>query len=84
MEIVKDQIEKAFNYRGHVAVEIDGGERIEGFLYNRQFDEGYIEIIPKDSEVRRRIDISMIRSVALTGKDCAETFDQYKKRTDLP
>ena len=80
---LKSQIEKAFNYRGHVTVRLSEGEAsaVEGFLFNRQWDRGYIEIIPKNTEERRKIAFEEIRSIELTGKDHAEKYPDFMDRT---
>lgn len=84
---LKKQVEAAFSYRGHVTVTLKDGVRVEGYLYNRVFDnpkmpeDNFIELIVKDSDARRRIPLAGIASVALTGKNHAETFAQYSERT---
>ena len=78
---LKNQIEKAFNYRGHVTVTLSFGDPVEGFLFNRQWDRRFIELIPKNTEERRKIAFEDIRRVELTGKDHAETHADFMKRT---
>lgn len=77
-----EQVEKGFNYRGHVTVETMEGERLECYLFNRQIEQGYIEVFAKNSDTPRRFEISDLKAITLTGKDHAETFDQFQKRTD--
>ena len=75
---VAEQIEAAFDYRGHVTLTLKDGRSIEGFLYNRELapmkGEPYVELIPKDSEQRLRFPAADVRGVALTGKDFAAPF----------
>lgn len=77
-EELRAQIEAAFNYRGHVTISLTGGEKIEGFLFNRRFPdpgvdpEGFIEIFPKGLDERRRYALGMLQSIALTGEDAAK------------
>ena len=74
---LKRQIESAFDYRGHVTVTLKDATSVEGYLFNRQFAdakhviEGYVDLIPKNKDERRRILIADIASIALTGEDCA-------------
>ncbi|MFH1725676.1 MAG: hypothetical protein ABII00_13790 [Elusimicrobiota bacterium] len=81
------QIEAAYDYRGHVTITLAGGERLEGFVYNRVQahpkppDGGFIEVFLKDSDASRRLRISEIRSIELTGKDHAESYEQFLDRT---
>ena len=75
---VAAQIDAAFDYRGHVTVALGDGTKIEGFLFNRELapskGEAYIEIIPKDTDERRRIPADAVVGVTLTGKDFASPF----------
>ncbi len=81
-EIVK-QIDAAFDYRGHVTVSFEDGTTIVGYLFNRELSpmngDAYIEIIPKDTDERRRFPASEVKSVAITGKDFAAPFVPQKK-----
>lgn len=75
---VAAQIDEAFDFRGHVTVTFTDGKTVEGFLFNRELQpfkgEAYIEVIPKDSDERRRFPAESVESVALTGKDFAVPF----------
>ena len=70
---VAKQIDEAFDYRGHVTITFNDGGVIVGYLFNRELvpmkGEAYIEIIPKDTDERRRFSASEVKSVAITGKD---------------
>jgi hypothetical protein len=72
------QIDAAFDYRGHVTLVLEGGETVEGFLFNRELaplrGEPYVEVLRKDSEERLRFPAARVRSVAMTGKDFAQPF----------
>ena len=80
---LKNQIEEAFNYRGHVTVTLTEGKdsAVEGFLFNRQWDQGFIEIIPKNTDEKRKIAFTEISSIELTGKNHAEAHSDFMKRT---
>jgi hypothetical protein len=73
-EALRAQIEAAYDYRGHVTVTLKDGKTVEGFLYNREFEnprvaeDHFVELMLKDSEERRRLKIEEISSVALTGQ----------------
>jgi hypothetical protein len=73
------QIEAAFDYRGHVTITLKDGERVVGYVYNRQFahprlrEAPFIEIFLTGSGERRRFAIDAIHAVELTGKDYAAT-----------
>lgn len=75
---VAQQIEAAFDFRGHVTVTLQDGRVIEGYLYHRNLDERFgepcIEMFPKDKDERLVVAAQSIRSIALTGKDFASAF----------
>ena len=81
------QIETAFDYRGHITLNFQDGSKLEGYLYNRDFggpkskEAPYVELILKEKDERKKFPISSLKSVELSGKDYAETFEEGKKRT---
>jgi hypothetical protein len=88
---VNRQIEAAFDYRGHVTIALKTGERLEGYVFNRQFahpklkEEPYIEVFLAGSGAPRKLAIATIASIALTGKDYAsEATQSAAPRHDTP
>jgi hypothetical protein len=87
-EELKNQIEAAYDYRGHVTVHLNDGSKVEGFLYNRQFPEPlfkgdpFIDLFLKGSGDARRLPLSSLRSIELTGEDCAagKSYEDYLKK----
>ncbi len=85
-EELHQQIEAAYDYRGHVTVAFKSGETLEGFVSNRQFsnpklpEDNFIEIFPKGKDELKRFKIAEIAAIELTGKDFAETFAQSSER----
>lgn len=85
---LKRQIEAAYDFRGHVTVQFKDGSSVEGFLFNRQFDnpklpeDNFVELLLKGGGQRKRYPIAGIESVALTGEDAAagKSFEDYQKR----
>ena len=85
---LKKQIEAAFDFRGHVTVTLATGEAVDGYLFNRQYDnpklkeDNFIELMLKGSAERRRIPLEAVRSVAITGEDCAagNSYEDYLKK----
>jgi hypothetical protein len=71
------QIEAAFDYRGHVTITLKSGERVVGYMYNRQFvhpqlrEPPFLEMFLAGSGERRKFSLDGIDAVALTGKDYA-------------
>ena len=80
---VAEQIEAAYDYRGHVTLALNDGSVVEGFLFNRENaplkGEPYVEILRKESDERLRFAAKDVKSVALTGKDFAMPFVPPKK-----
>jgi hypothetical protein len=79
---LREQVDKAFDFRGHVTLTLDDGSSVEGYLYNRDFERGYLDVFVKNSDERRRLELSRLRAVALTGEDCAagKSYDDYMKK----
>jgi hypothetical protein len=80
---VAEQIEVAYDYRGHVTLTLNDGKVVEGFLFNREVTplkgEPYVEMMIKDSDARVRYAAKDVKSVAITGKDFAVPFVPPKK-----
>lgn len=82
---IEEQIEKAYDYRGHVTLTLKTGERVEGFVYNRVrgvHDQAYIEVFPKDRPGSLRFSFCALAKVELTGEDCAagDSYHDYLKK----
>ena len=80
------QVEAAYDHRGHVTLVLANGKTLEGFVYNRILktarlpDGGYLDVMVKDSDEKRRLRFEEITSIALTGKNHAESFEETKAR----
>jgi len=70
---VTEAIELAFDYRGDVTVQVKSGERIEGYIFNRDANgpAPSLELFPKDAPGVRLILYTDIESIAFTGEDTA-------------
>ena len=79
---LRSDIDKAFDYRGHVTLTLQDGSSVEGYLYNRDHERGFVELMVKNSDERRRLEIAQLRGVALTGEDCAagKSYEDYQKK----
>ncbi|OIO07552.1 MAG: hypothetical protein AUJ52_10095 [Elusimicrobia bacterium CG1_02_63_36] len=84
---LKNQIDAGFDFRGHVTITFEDGKTLDGYLYNRIYktdklsDGDYIEVYPKDSDASRRFPMESLRSIELSGKNFAESYDDFLKRT---
>jgi hypothetical protein len=74
-ELLKDALEKAFDYRGDVTVTRKDGTRLEGYLFDRQtgptLESSFARLIPKDSMQKLSISYADIAALAFTGRDTA-------------
>jgi hypothetical protein len=70
-EILTQQIETAFHYRGHVTCTLHDGKTVEGYLYNRVLtsERPFVELFLAGTGDPHKLWIEEIQSVALTGKD---------------
>ena len=80
---VAEQIEVAYDYRGHVTLTLNDGATVEGFLFNREVTplkgEPYIEMLRKDTDERIRFAAGDVKSIVISGKDFAVPFVPPKK-----
>ncbi len=85
---LEQQIEAAYDFRGHVTITLKAGEVLEGYVFNRILsgdkikEESFIAVFPKGQDQARRLPYSAIASIALTGEDCAagNSYEDYLKR----
>jgi len=68
-----EAVELAFDYRGDVTLELDSGESVAGYLFNRQAGcaHPYIEMFPANTLAPRQIPYHSIVTIAFTGEDTA-------------
>lgn len=83
---LRAQIDKAFDYRGHVTLSLKDGKSVEGFIYSRDFERGYLDLMVKNSDERRRLELSQIAGVAFTGEDAAagKSYEELKAKAAAP
>lgn len=82
---IERQVEAAYDFRGHVTLTLKDGTSFVGYIFNREYanpkspEQNFIDVIPKDSEERRRIPIPALAKVELTGTDYAagNSFEEY-------
>ena len=90
---LRRQVEAAYDYRGHVTLRLRDGSAVEGFVYNREFENPraaetfYLDVCLKDQDARKRFPLDSISSIELTGEDCAagkSYADHSAKKTAEP
>jgi hypothetical protein len=68
-------LEKAFDYRGDVAITKKDGSKIDGYLFDRvtgaTLEASFVRVLPCDSDQRVRISYAEIAALAFSGRDPA-------------
>jgi hypothetical protein len=66
-------IERAFDYRGDITLDLDDGRQVEGYLFNRNRDvsEPFVQVYEVGEPAATIIAYARIRAVRFTGKDTA-------------
>ncbi len=83
---LKDALEKAFDYRGDVTLQLRDGSSVEGYVFDRQpgatLAESTVRLFPKTEPVKRTIRWSDISGLAFTGRDTAagKTWEAWLKK----
>ena len=72
---LRDALEKAFDYRGDVTITRKGGNRVEGYIFDRRngatLAESVVRLIPRNSHEKISIPYSDIAALAFSGRDTA-------------
>jgi len=68
-------LEKAFDYRGDVAVTRKDGSKVDGYIFDRvtgaNLESSFVRILPRDSSQRVKISYAEIAALAFSGRDPA-------------
>jgi hopanoid biosynthesis associated radical SAM protein HpnH len=67
-----EAIEEAFDYRGDVTVFLKSGERIEGYIFDRDSGAGQIRMMARPDSRKVAVRYSAIERLAFTGRDMAD------------
>jgi hypothetical protein len=68
-------LEKAFDYRGDVAVTKKDGSKVDGYIFDRvsgaTLETSFVRVLPRDSNQRVKISYREIAALAFSGRDPA-------------
>jgi len=66
-------VERAFDYRGDVTLDLDDGRTVDGYLFNRNRDvaEPFVQVFEPGQATPSTIPYARIRALRFTGKDTA-------------
>lgn len=85
-QMTLDALEKAFDYRGDVTVQLRSGETITGYIFDRRtgqsLDDSTVRLMPEDGSPQRSICYRDVTGLQFTGKDTAhgKTWENWLKR----
>jgi len=72
---LREALEKAFDYRGDVAITKKDGSKIDGYIFDRvtgtTLEGSYVRILPRDSNQRVKISYAEIAALAFSRRDPA-------------
>jgi hypothetical protein len=71
-----EQINAAFDYRGHVTLTLKQGDPVVGYLYNRALEGAapYVELVRQGDGAEISVAVDTIEAVELTGQDHFQPF----------
>lgn len=81
-----DALEKAFDYRGDVTLQLRDGQTVSGYIFDRRtgkgLDDSHVRIMPEDGSATRSIAYRDIARIQFTGQDTAhgKTWENWLKR----
>jgi hypothetical protein len=72
---LRTALEKAFDYRGDVAITKKDGTKIDGYIFDRvtaaKLENSFVRVLPRDSNQRVKIPYAEIAALAFSGRDPA-------------
>jgi hypothetical protein len=83
---VREALEKAFDYRGDIAITRKDGSKVQGYLYDRRMGktlaDSVVRMMPSNGGGRVNIAYSDIAALAFSGRDAAagKTFEAWVKK----
>jgi hypothetical protein len=72
---LRSALEKAFDYRGDVAITLKSGDRIDAYIFNRQtgatLTDSYVQYFTPSASDKRKVSYAEIARLEFSGKDRA-------------
>jgi hypothetical protein len=72
---LRQALEKAFDYRGDVAITKKDGSKVDGYIFDRvtgaTLEHSFVRVLPRDSNQRVKISYADIAALAFSGRDPA-------------
>ena len=74
-EELRAALENAFDYRGDVQITRKNGNKVEGYVFDRNsgtnLQDSFVRVLPKDGSPKIRISYAEVAALAFTGRDMA-------------
>ena len=72
---LREALEKAFDYRGDVAITRKDGSKVDGYIFDRMtgnsLETSFVRVLPRDSNQRVKISYAEIAALTFSGRDPA-------------
>jgi len=85
-EEIRAALEKAFDYRGDISINLKTGEKVEGYIFDRRsgksLADSVVRLLPKTGNQKISISYADIAALAFSGKDTAagKTWEAWMKK----
>ena len=84
---LREAVERAFDYRGDVTLELTSRQKIEGYIFNRNASASppFLQLFPKGQPGVVKIPYADIVAIAFTGEDTAsgKSWEAWVKKKEL-
>jgi hypothetical protein len=84
---IRTALEKAFDYRGDVAITLKDGSKVEGYIFDRRSEDAtladcVVRLFPKDRNEKVAVRYSDVARLEFTGRDTAagKSFETWVKK----
>jgi hypothetical protein len=84
---IRTALEKAFDYRGDVAITLKDGSKVEGYIFDRRsagatLADCVVRLFPKDRNEKVAVRYSDVARLEFTGRDTAagKSFETWVKK----
>jgi hypothetical protein len=83
---LREAVDRAFDYRGDVTLELTSRQKIEGYIFNRNAlaSPPFLQLFPKEQPGEWKIPYADIVAVAFTGEDTAsgKSWEAWVKKKE--
>ena len=79
---ILETLDKAFDYRGDVTIELKNGSVIEGYIFNRDHQKEIVQIFVGSDPLPKQLAYSEIAEIRFTGEDTAagKSWEEWTKK----